>query len=366
VYFDTADVDAREREAFVGDILCNGVVPLEIEHLGRAGQGVELRLFSAELGPLNLQSLRSSATAFKRTARLVRDGSPPTVVLAVHRAGLTSVCQEDREAVLGAGDLSIVSSTRSSAILSGHRSSSDLVRIPAELLAVPEAALRQAVAVRAGHELVLAGVLGRLVADLATLPDLQSAEAEHLAQPTVDLVRALIATVLGDAPRAREPLQATLQVRVIDYLRVHWRERDLTAGRIAAAHHVSSRQLYRLLAAEGISLGGWLRERRLEACRDELARPAAAGVTVASVGRRWGFSDATNFGRAFKAAYGVTPLEWRMLNQKTQGGPTARNSGGRDGAPARIGAFPSAPPVTRRRPARCGPACGHARGAGDA
>lgn len=63
----------------------------------------------------------------------------------------------------------------------------------------------------------------------------------------------------------------------------------------------------------------WVRERRLHACRDELAAPGVTGATVASVGRRWGFSDPTNFGRVFKAAYGSTPLEWRLLHQEDSG-----------------------------------------------
>jgi hypothetical protein len=106
MHFDTADVPAGEREALVGDILCNGLVPLQIEHLGHESQGIEVRLSSTSLGTLNLQSLRSTATAFKRTSRLVQHGSPPTVVLAVHRTGTTAVFQEGRKAVLGAGDLS--------------------------------------------------------------------------------------------------------------------------------------------------------------------------------------------------------------------------------------------------------------------
>lgn len=314
---DTADVPARERRALVGDVLSGGVVPLEIEHLDHEGRGIDFRLLSADLGPLNLQSVRSSATAFTRPSRLVSGGSPPTVALSVHRAGSTTVVQEGRKAVLDVGDLALVASGQPSAVRSTRRSSTDVLRIPAELLAVPEAALRQVTARRLGPELPLAGVLGRFVDDLATVPDLGPVEAAHLARPVVDLVRALVAVVVGDPVRARESLDATLPVRVVDYLRAHWHERDLTAERIAAAHHISTRHLYRLFAAQGISLRQWVRAQRLEACRSELAMPGPAVPTVASVGRRWGFSDATNFGRAFKAAYGVTPLEWRLLHRRT-------------------------------------------------
>lgn len=318
VRFDTAEIAVEEREEAVRDVVCKAVVRVEMEHLRRESQGIELRLNSTDLGPLTVQSLRFSATACERTARLVHDDSPSSVFLAVKRTGSSMVVQEGREAIVSPGQMVLWTSTRPSMILSLDRSQHHLVRIPTQLLAVPETALRQAVAVPLGSELPIAGVLSRFVDGLAKLPNLRVAEAAHLARPTAELTRALIATISDDSQRARESLDATLRLRLGDYLLAHWHELDLTAERIATAHHISTRHLYRLLAAEDISLGGWLRERRLEACRDALARPGADAATVSSVGRRWGFLDATNFGRAFKAAYGLTPIEWRLLHQKAR------------------------------------------------
>ena len=317
VLLDTADVPARDRKALVADLLGGGVVPLEVEHLDQESRSIDLRLLSTDLGPINLQSVRSSPTAFTRPSRLASGGSPPTIALSVHRAGSTTVVQEGREAVLDAGDLALIASGQPSAVRSTRRSSTDVLRIPAELLALPEATLRQVTARRLGPELPLAGVIGRFVDDLATMPDLRPVEAAQLARPAVELVRALVAVVIGDPGPARDSLDATLEARVAHYLRAHWHDLELSAERIAAEHHISTRHLYRLLAAQGITLRQWIRERRLEACRDELARPDLAVPTVAAIGRRWGFSDATNFGRAFKAAYGLTPLEWRLLHRRS-------------------------------------------------
>ena len=123
-----------------------------------------------------------------------------------------------------------------------------------------------------------------------------------------------ISTQLPDPRLARGPLAETLQLRVMEYVRAHLAERDLTAARIAAKHHISVRHLYNILASSGISLGDWVRAQRLEECRKDLAKPGANSVTIAFIGQRWGFPDATNFGRAFKAAYGMSPREWRDLH----------------------------------------------------
>ena len=87
----------------------------------------------------------------------------------------------------------------------------------------------------------------------------------------------------------------------------------LTPGQIAAAHHISLRYLYRVFEAEQTSVGLWICGRRLDHCRRDLTDPTLAGRPVSAIGARWGFVDATHFTRSFKAAYGVTPGDYRRL-----------------------------------------------------
>jgi AraC-like DNA-binding protein len=96
----------------------------------------------------------------------------------------------------------------------------------------------------------------------------------------------------------------------LEYARKRLNDPELCAEQIAAAHYVSVRHLYRVLAEGGISLADWIRTRRLEACRQELARsPSASGI--AAVARKHGFSDMSSFSRGFRAEYGLSPREWR-------------------------------------------------------
>ena len=93
---------------------------------------------------------------------------------------------------------------------------------------------------------------------------------EVVSQPGIDLLRAVITTHLDAVELGREALQASLFVRIMEYLQLHFQEPDLGAGRIAAEHHISVRQLYRVLATEGVSLGDWIRTRRLEGAHKDL------------------------------------------------------------------------------------------------
>ena len=324
VHFDAAEVGVGDRAELVREAVSNGVSPVNLEHLQGDGRPIDMRLDVKVLGPLAVQSLRFSATAARRTERMAHDESPHSLFVICKRVGSTKVVQDGRESVVDAGGLFLLDSSKPSLVVSDEQTHQDVVQIPVDHLGLPEASLRQALALCLGPELPLAGVLGRFIDNLTTVPDMPPAEADHLARATVDLVRGLITTAVGDPRPARDSLDATLGLRVTDYLHANWREHDLTADRLAAAHHISTRQLYRLLAAQGIHLGDWLRERRLEASRDELARAGAAAGTIAGVGRRWGFPDATNFGRAFKATYGLSPLQWRQLHQTAPNSPGTR------------------------------------------
>ncbi|MQA88204.1 MAG: helix-turn-helix domain-containing protein [Streptosporangiales bacterium] len=52
-------------------------------------------------------------------------------------------------------------------------------------------------------------------------------------------------------------------------------------------------------------MAGWIRQRRLEACRQDLADPALAYRSVAAIAARRGFTSAAHFSRVFKAAHGA-------------------------------------------------------------
>jgi AraC-like DNA-binding protein len=55
---------------------------------------------------------------------------------------------------------------------------------------------------------------------------------------------------------------------------------------------------------------------RLEGARREISRNESVGI--AAVARRWGFTDATHFGRRFRAAYGISPREWRQVRSRPE------------------------------------------------
>ncbi|MFF2351060.1 helix-turn-helix domain-containing protein [Kitasatospora sp. NPDC058115] len=77
------------------------------------------------------------------------------------------------------------------------------------------------------------------------------------------------------------------------------------------------RYLHKLFEREGLTVRRWIQQRRLEQCRRALGGRQERGSSIAAVAHHWGFANASHFSRSFKAAYGLSPREWRDSESRT-------------------------------------------------
>ena len=139
-----------------------------------------------------------------------------------------------------------------------------------------------------------------------------------LAGASVDLIRALVASTSVDAPSARDALHQVQLTTLLTYVRQHVLEPTLTPERIAAANHMSVRQLYKVWLGVGESLNDWILRERLDTARKLLIAPQNILVKIEVIARRCGFTDPSHFSRRFRDAYGVSPREWRTARARIE------------------------------------------------
>jgi AraC-like DNA-binding protein len=313
---DTRGFAAAERAEVVRETIASTVVPVDIDFPAESGPAAVYGAIT-DLGPVRVCSVRSNATRVERTPRLARDDLEPRIFLALQLAGSSLIVQDGREAVLRPGELAFSESTSPYTLLDGDGIRQHFFSIPVAALALPHDVIRRLAAVTLSRRHPVADLAGAYFGRIGARPDLCAQPgADAIGQPSIDLVRVLIATHLDAAALGRETAHATLQLRILEYVRAHLPDPDLNAAQIAAAHHISVRHLYNVLGAGGISLGDWIRTRRLEECRNALARPGQS-IAIGRLARRWGFRDASSFGRSFRAAYGMSPRAWRDAHQAT-------------------------------------------------
>ncbi|MEV0779571.1 helix-turn-helix domain-containing protein [Streptomyces sp. NPDC050428] len=311
---DTAFIPPRDREEVVRNAVWESMVAVDIDH-GPPAEDISVRIGLGTVGPLRVCSARATAVTLSRTGRLARKDEEPAVTLGVQMTGSSMVVQNGRECLLGPGHCAVFESIAPYTLLFDEGVDHRFIRFPRAALALPDRLLRDMTAVPLGSDNPVARLAFTYFSQLAVTDELhQGVPADAVVEPSVELLRAVLTSQHGNSGLAKAPLEATLSLRINQYIREHLADRDLSAARIAAAHGISVRHLYAVLSRSGISLGDWIRTRRLAECRRELAGPKGRLRTVAAIGRSWGFVDATHFSKVFKRTYGISPRDWRELN----------------------------------------------------
>jgi AraC-like DNA-binding protein len=314
VKFDTRRFPVADREEVLRDMTSRTFAPLEIEHMADHGPP-NGSVAITDLTDLRVWSVTTTAVKVQYKA-LPRDDLKPSLFFGLQLTGSCVLTQRDREISLRPGDLAVWDSTTPFIFADPDGISQHKFRIPLDRIALPVDVIRQISATQLCPDHPISDIAVAYFRRLAARPGaFDRPGGEVVSQPAIDLLRAVITTHLDAVDLGKEALQATLVVRIMEYVQMHLREPDLDAGRIATEHHISVRQLYRILAAEGISLGDWIRTRRLEGVRRDLALPFLKDP-ISAISRRWGFTDASSFARMFRTNFGVSPSEWRELARR--------------------------------------------------
>ncbi|WP_406432165.1 AraC family transcriptional regulator [Streptomyces sp. NBC_00631] len=135
---------------------------------------------------------------------------------------------------------------------------------------------------------------------------MSAAEVEGTRNTLLVLIAGLIRAShsdIGDSeflPLLRKQLEAW----VIDHLA----EGAIRVGDLAAAHSVAPRTVHRAFASTGDTPGSVIRKHRLAAARDDLVN---TNSSIAAIAHRWGFCDASHFGREFRRDFSVSPGDYR-------------------------------------------------------
>ncbi|MFF5335621.1 helix-turn-helix domain-containing protein [Streptomyces sp. NPDC013181] len=308
---DTAYVRPQDREEVIREAVWDSVVRLDIDHRPPADE-ISARMEVKALGPLRVCTARSTAVTLRRTDQLVRKDEEPSLFLSLQVSGSSMGTQYGRQCVVGPGQFAVYRSDAPYTLLFDEGIDHHFLRLPLAALALPDRLVRDSTTVAFGAGDPLGRLAYTYFSHLAASKELHgSDQAGAVLTPSIELLRSVLASRQGDAERAKEPLEATLGLRITHYIREHLADADLSAATIAAAHGISVRHLYTVLSRSGVSLGDWIRARRLEACRSELAGPQGRARTVAAIGRQWGFVNAAHFSKVFKEAYGLSPRAWR-------------------------------------------------------
>lgn len=274
-------------------------------------------LHVAQLGAVTAAHTSIPSIHAIRTPRMVRQAEDGVYSLELCRRGRIGAEQCGRELAADVGQWVVQDSCRPHSLWSvadgDSRSAAVGLAVPKSVLGLDEAVVAPLLAGPLPGDTGFGAMIADVVARVMRAPDaFGPADAPRLGQVLGDLVAAMLAHEL-DAARLlpEETHTRALVLRIQAFVLAHLGDRDLTPGTIAAAHHISVGYLHRLFRREGRTVADWVRKQRLERARRDLADPAQRATSVQALAARWGFSHASDFSRAFRRAYGMSPRDYR-------------------------------------------------------
>jgi AraC family transcriptional activator of tynA and feaB len=311
---DSQTIPERDRVEVLNSAFSSSEVPQSVTYETNGPIRHRMDLFNLGAGTHLLRNVGTGLRIVRGPGH-VRMSAPEQLAVYMQTSGRGLLAANGACSVSDPGRLSLLDTTRPYTYWQPGDSKHKVLLIDPRLLGLPMDAIRRAgPSPRASplYELVQAH-FARLCENQAELPP---AAMAMLGRASVQLVRALIATAADDV-RQHEAMQATLFLRITMYIDAHLHDRDLNTDRIAAAHNISSRQLYKLWARAGYDLtpSQWIIQRRLERARNQLTDLDPQLTSIAAIAYGCGFSNMSHFGRRFREAYGISAHEWRSASR---------------------------------------------------
>ncbi|MFE0171262.1 helix-turn-helix domain-containing protein [Streptomyces sp. NPDC059002] len=309
------DLPAEEQLPFWGDLVSRELAPLTMTS---ADGAVDFPACASvlDLGAVRVAAFNSPPAYLRRTWADIRRADPGTYQLTFVSGSPLWISQQRQDSGLVLGDMVLFDLARpfeGEVPDKGRNTEVLILQLPRDGLPLPPdkvgPLLARPLSSRTGMGAILAGFMTTLH---SYGPDCDPRELGRLGAMALDLAGASLAQHLGaygDLP-ADTRRQAMLS-RVNAFIDHNLGDPDLGPAEIAAHHHISVRSLHTLFLEEGETVAASIRRRRLERCHADLADPRLRRRPISAVAARWGFLRPADFSRAFRAAYGVPPREFR-------------------------------------------------------
>ncbi|MCS2607838.1 helix-turn-helix domain-containing protein [Halomonas dongshanensis] len=313
-WLSTSQLPLAERHQFWRD--CVNECLIDVDFPGDADHPIEASLRHTDLERVRLNQIRAQRHCVQRSQANIAKDSRHSVFLCFMLSGYGFSYQGTRCVQHAPGDI-VIYDTR---MPYGHGFAGDMemliVDLSVELAHHHLGAWPRKELLYLGRDTHMAADCKRLFGSLEPLLQVTYSQRARL-ECALALLKQL-GTLAGRLYASDN--QPVLWGQVERYVLQHLHD-ELTADDLARMLNISRRTLYRLFAAQGVSVQNYIWQQRLARCRKTLHSPHQVNRSISEIAFECGFNDAAHFSRRYKAYYGETPQQTRSALQNKAGYP---------------------------------------------
>ncbi|MEH0885325.1 transcriptional regulator FeaR [Enterobacter sp. UNJFSC 003] len=254
---------------------------------------------------LKLSTVTAAGVNLFRTRQEIKNGNDAWFYTVFQLDGSAEIEQDDRRAILKAGDITLLDASRPCSINWQDKSRQISLLLPRQIIEQQYRFQEVSCALALSRSLPTVQLSHRLLQESMGNADLSERESEAALEAMVCLLR--------PAFQQREPAQPRKERQFQNVLLLiddHIQSESLRPEWIAAQSGMSVRSLYRMFADKGLVVAQYIKNRRLDLCA-QMLRATREDEKLAGIGYSWGFADHSHFSTAFKQRFGVSPGEYR-------------------------------------------------------
>jgi AraC-like DNA-binding protein len=255
---------------------------------------------------------------WRRSCNHVRENKIDNFLAVFPLSAPLPISQSGRSAIAERGTAILLTTNKPFEGLCSEPDSDFVVRLPGSLLRqhVPhiDECCARPIAMQCGAGKMLRSLIEFLVEDRN---DYSASQADRFG----DILLDTFVNVAMEAPELtefqdmrREPAHSRVFECAKAFIESNLSNPELDPAMVAEHCHISVSYLHAAFAASSQRVGAYIRENRLQRCREALRNPAQRHKSITEIAMRWGFNCCPSFNRAYRAQFGKSPSEDRAAS----------------------------------------------------
>lgn len=311
--FTTSQFNSAKQLLAWQEIMSEVYYSLEIRRT--AGEGLRGLIREYDVGPVSITTFDSDEQRVLRTRDRIAVDPDDSFVFVMPRRKHLYYSQNGRSGVVAPGGYVLVSTSEFYELSCPDGFVNWTVKMPGPQLRARIPNVEDYCACRFPNNRAMAHIARSFVRSVAV-----SFGSSDVPNPTalgnslVDLMALVVRSEEHDDGLSQRRSRLQLRRRILEYIRDHLQDADLSPHSIATKLGISTSYLYRLFEDKGNTVGQLIIAQRLQWAYELLASDGERRFTVAEVAYAAGFRNVSHFSRVFTERYHMSPSAVRTLS----------------------------------------------------